>query len=50
LWEELQNDLAALTSDSEVIVAANSHHRIQEDRPDVVIEAIRAVFNKVQKP
>jgi pimeloyl-ACP methyl ester carboxylesterase len=49
LWEELQNPLAKLSSDSKVIVAENSHHRIEEDRPDVVIAAIQEIFNKVHK-
>lgn len=46
LWEELQNDLATLSTHRKVIVADNSHHRIQEDRPDVVIGAIREVFDQ----
>jgi pimeloyl-ACP methyl ester carboxylesterase len=49
LWTELQNDLATLSSDGKVVVAENSHHRIQEDRPDVVIAAIREIFDKVRK-
>lgn len=47
LWEELQNDLATLSPQGKVIVAENSHHRIQEDRPDVVIAAIQEIFNQV---
>jgi pimeloyl-ACP methyl ester carboxylesterase len=49
LWEELQNGLATLSSQGKVIVAENSHHRIEEDRPDVVIAAIQEIFNKVHK-
>ena len=49
LWEELQNDLARLSSQGKVMVAENSHHRIEEDRPDVVVAAIQEVFNKVHK-
>lgn len=48
LWEELQNDLAALSPTGKVVVAENSHHRIQEDRPDVVIAAIREVYDQVR--
>lgn len=49
LWEELQSDLTTLSSQGKVIVAENSHHRIEEDRPDVVIAAIQEVFNNVKK-
>lgn len=49
LWTELQNDLAKLSSHGKVIVAENSHHRIEEDRPDIVIAAIQEVFNQVHK-
>lgn len=49
LWEELQNDLAKLSSHSKVVVAENSHHRIEEDRPDVVSAAIHEIFNQVHK-
>lgn len=49
LWVELQNDLATLSSQGKVIVAENSHHRIEEDRPDVVLAAIQEIFNQVHK-
>jgi pimeloyl-ACP methyl ester carboxylesterase len=49
LWTELQNDLANLSSKGKVIVAESSHHRIEEDRPDVVIAAIQEIFNEVHK-
>ena len=47
LWEELQDDLAKLSTQGKVILAENSHHRIEEDRPDLVIAAIQEIFNKV---
>jgi pimeloyl-ACP methyl ester carboxylesterase len=43
LWADLQNDLATLTPQGEVIVAAASHHRIQEDQPDGVSGVIEQV-------
>jgi pimeloyl-ACP methyl ester carboxylesterase len=43
LWGELQRDNAALSPDGRVVVAERSHHRIAEDRPDVVVDAIREV-------
>ena len=49
LWAELQNDLAKLTPRSQVIVAAKSHHRIQEDEPGVVSAAIEQVVRAARK-
>ena len=43
LWAELQRDLAKLTRHGQVVIAAKSHHRIQEDEPDVVSAAIEQV-------
>jgi hypothetical protein len=31
------------------VVAENSHHRIEEDRPDVAVATIQEVFNKIDK-
>jgi pimeloyl-ACP methyl ester carboxylesterase len=43
LWVELTNDLASLVSNSVVIVAEESGHRIAESEPELVIEAIELV-------
>jgi hypothetical protein len=41
LWTELQEDLATLGDPPQpVAVATKSHHRIQEDEPGIVIDAI----------
>jgi pimeloyl-ACP methyl ester carboxylesterase len=42
-WDDGQKRLAALSSNSELIVAEKSNHAIQHDEPDVVIDAIRRV-------
>lgn len=42
-WQEGQRKLAALSNQSELIVAAHSNHMIYLDEPEVVIEAIRRV-------
>jgi pimeloyl-ACP methyl ester carboxylesterase len=42
-WEEGQARLAALSSNSEVVIAGNSSHMIQFEQPDVVIDAIARV-------
>jgi pimeloyl-ACP methyl ester carboxylesterase len=43
-WDEGQQTLAALSTNSELIVAEKSGHLIQIDEPEVVIEAIRRVW------
>jgi pimeloyl-ACP methyl ester carboxylesterase len=40
-WHRLQVDLLSHSSNSKRIVAQGSGHRVQDDRPDVVIAAIR---------
>lgn len=42
-WEDGQRRLAALSTDSEIIVAGKSNHMIQSDEPDLVVDAIRRV-------
>ena len=49
LWADLQSDLARLTPQGEVVVATASHHRIQEDQPDVVSGAIEQVIHAVRR-
>jgi len=43
-WQQMQNELAQLSARSEHIVAKNSGHYIQLDRPELVIEAVRNVI------
>jgi hypothetical protein len=40
-WNELQNDLVNLSSNSQQIVAEKSGHYIHHDQPELVIETIR---------
>jgi pimeloyl-ACP methyl ester carboxylesterase len=42
-WSEAQRNLARLSSNSELVVAANSNHMVNLDEPQVVVEAIRRV-------
>ena len=46
LWLELQNDLAARAPNASHAVAEGSGHYIQNDRPDLVIAAVRSVLPK----
>jgi pimeloyl-ACP methyl ester carboxylesterase len=48
LWDSLQNELAALSSDSVHIVALRSDHFVQDrfrGQPHVVVQAVRAIIN-----
>ena len=48
VWQELQNDLAKQSSNSQLLVAEKSGHGIQNDQPDLVIEAIRQMVESVR--
>ena len=47
-WSEGQTRLAALSTNSLLIVAKNSNHMIELDEPDLVVEAIRRVHAAVR--
>jgi len=46
IWGELQQSLAKLSSDGEVIVAPQSGHHVHIDEPGLVIDAITRMLNK----
>jgi len=48
-WEKMQEDLAHLSTRGTQIVAKNSSHYIQVDRPDLVINAVRDVVDQSRK-
>lgn len=48
IWLELQNELAALSTNSEHIIVKDSSHTIQLDQPQAVIDAIRKVVGMAQ--
>jgi pimeloyl-ACP methyl ester carboxylesterase len=43
LWSTMQDELAALSDDHVHVVARRAGHVVQDDQPDVVIRAVRAV-------
>jgi D-alanyl-D-alanine carboxypeptidase len=49
-WSEQQADLVTLLPDSRQILAEGSGHYIQNDRPDLVIDAIEDVIEAVRDP
>ena len=48
VWYQLQRQLAQLVPGARQIIAANSGHYIQLDRPQLVIDATRAVVDAVR--
>ncbi len=49
VWQELQTDLARLSSNSRLLVAEKSGHGIQTDQPELVVAAIRQIAETVRK-
>jgi pimeloyl-ACP methyl ester carboxylesterase len=45
-WQQMQDELAHLSTRGTHVIAKNSGHFIQLDRPDVVIEAVRKIVNQ----
>ena len=49
-WERMQEELAHLSTRGTQVIAKNSSHYIQIDRPDVVIDAVRGVLDLARTP
>lgn len=49
IWQEMQTELANLSTNSRMLVAEQSGHGIQVDQPDLVVEAIREMVEMVRK-
>lgn len=47
-WEKMQQELSQLSTRGTQVIAKNSSHYIQMDRPDIVIDAIRRVVDQVR--
>lgn len=45
-YRKLQNELLALSSRSKQMMAENSFHSVEIDQPEIVIAAIRMVFEE----
>ncbi len=43
IWLQMQEELAAMVPGSKLIVAENSHHYVQVEQPDLVIQSIKEV-------
>ena len=49
VWQGIQRDYAAMSSNGQVIVAEDSGHGIQWDQPQLVLDAILAVVKTARK-
>jgi len=49
-WEKMQEELGHLSTRGTQVIAKNSSHYIQIDRPDVVIDAVRNVVQQARTP
>jgi pimeloyl-ACP methyl ester carboxylesterase len=49
-WARMQEELTHLSTRGTRVVARNSAHYIQLDRPDIVIDAVRAVVAQARQP
>jgi pimeloyl-ACP methyl ester carboxylesterase len=47
-WQQMQEELAQLSTRGTQVIAKNSGHYIQIDRPDIVIEAVRKVVDQAR--
>jgi hypothetical protein len=48
-WEKMQEELAHLSTRGTQLIAKGSSHYIQIDRPEVVIDAVRAVVGQARQ-
>lgn len=48
-WQNMQDELAQLSTKSTHVIAKNSGHYVQLDRPDLVIEAVRGVVDQARQ-
>jgi pimeloyl-ACP methyl ester carboxylesterase len=47
IWQDLHRELATRSPQGEVVVATRSGHYIQNDEPEIVIDAVRRIVNRV---
>jgi hypothetical protein len=48
-WERMQIELSQLSAHGSRVIAAGSGHYIQNDRPDVVIQAVHEIVGRVRQ-
>jgi pimeloyl-ACP methyl ester carboxylesterase len=48
-WQQMQEELAQLSTKSTHVIARNSGHYIQLDRPDIVVNAVDQMVSQIRK-
>jgi pimeloyl-ACP methyl ester carboxylesterase len=48
-WQQMQEELGRLSTSGRRVVAKNSGHYIQLDRPDLVVDAVRRVVEQARQ-
>jgi hypothetical protein len=48
-WQQMQKELASLSTRGSQVIAKSSGHYIQLDRPDLVVEAVHNVVDQARK-
>jgi pimeloyl-ACP methyl ester carboxylesterase len=48
IWLDLQEELASMSTNSGHILAEESGHFIQHDQPELVVEAIKGIFQELR--
>lgn len=49
LWNEMQREILEISSDGELVIAEKSAHYIQNDEPEVVVNAIKKLIDIIQE-
>lgn len=47
-WQQAQETMAALSTDSQLVIVPDASHTIQWDHPEAVVDAVLAVVNAVR--
>jgi hypothetical protein len=48
-WEQMQEELSRLSTRGTQLIATRSGHYIQDDRPDIVIEAVHNIVDETRQ-
>ncbi len=48
-WQEMQSELAKLSTTSRSVVAARSEHHIQLQQPEIIVDAIRDIAEQIRQ-
>lgn len=49
IWKELQNDLAMLSTNAELVIAEGSGHHVHTDDPALIVKAILSILDSIEE-